>query len=220
MILMPGEYFSHILKDKNVHKKGTELYLKLVELTEEAFEKYEDAVKAWRNKEYERGYELKDKIIEMEKEADNIKDVFFETIFRKKAYLPQITEERYNMMLNADHLMDRIERAVRTLCLKKIDESYFPPEFDQILDKTDKVMELFVKANEYFFDDFEKATKAARKLEIIRDEVRDLYYIIQGKCVNDELPRGTERVLNVTTRISITAEEGTDYLKVLIARHS
>lgn len=220
MILMPGEYFSQILKDKKVHKKGTELFLRLVELTEEAYEKYEEAVKAWRNKDYDRGYELRDEIINMEREADSIKDLFFETIFRKKAYLPQITEERHNMMLNVDHLMGRIERAIRVLCLKKIDESYFPPEFDQILDKTDKVMELFVKANEYFFEDFEKATKAARKLEFIRDEVRDLYFIIQGKCVNDELPRGTERVLNVTTRISITAEEGTDYLKVLIAKHS
>ncbi len=123
-------------------------------------------------------------------------------------------------MLNADQVMDRIERAVRVLCLKKIDNSYFPPEFDQILDKTDKVMELFVKANEYFFENYEKAAKAARKLEVVRDEVRDLYFIIQGKCVNDELPRGTERVLNVTTRISITAEEGIDYLKILMAKHS
>ena len=217
---MPGEYFGKILKQKKGQKKGTELFLNLVELTEEAFEKFEEAVKVWRNEDYERGYELRDEIIKMEREADEIKDVFFETIFIKKSYLPQITEERYNMMLNADQVMDRIERAVRILCLKKIDSSYFPPEFDQILDKTDKVMELFVKANEYFFENYEKAAKAARKLEAVRDEVRDLYFIIQGKCVNDELPRGTERVLNVTTRISITAEEGIDYLKVLMAKHS
>ena len=217
---MPGEYFGKILKQKKGQKKGTELFLNLVELTEEAFEKFEEAVKVWRNEDYERGYELRDEIIKMEREADEIKDVFFETIFIKKSYLPQITEERYNMMLNADQVMDRIERAVRVLCLKKIDSSYFPPEFDQILDKTDKVMELFVKANEYFFENYEKAAKAARKLEAVRDEVRDLYFIIQGKCVNDELPRGTERVLNVTTRISITAEEGIDYLKVLMAKHS
>ena len=217
---MPGEYFGKILKQKKGQKKGTELFLNLVELTEEAFEKFEEAVKVWRNEDYERGYELRDEIIKMEREADEIKDVFFETIFIKKSYLPQITEERYNMMLNADQVMDRIERAVRILCLKKIDQSYFPPEFDQILDKTDKVMELFVKANEYFFENYEKAAKAARKLEAVRDEVRDLYFIIQGKCVNDELPRGTERVLNVTTRISITAEEGIDYLKVLMAKHS
>ncbi len=217
---MPGEYFGKILKEKKGQKKGTELFLNLVELTEEAFEKYEDAVKVWRNGEYEKGYELRDEIIKMEREADEIKDIFFETIFTKKSYLPQITEERYNMMLNADQVMDRIERAVRVLCLKKIDSSYFPPEFDQILDKTDKVMELFVKANEYFFENYEKSAKAARKLEVVRDEVRDLYFIIQGKCVNDELPRGTERVLNVTTRISITAEECIDYLKVLMAKHS
>ncbi len=217
---MPGEYFGKILKEKKGQKKGTELFLNLVELTEEAFEKFEEAVKVWRNEDYERGYELRDEIIKMEREADEIKDVFFETIFIKKSYLPQITEERYNMMLNADQVMDRIERAVRVLCLKKIDQSYFPPEFDQLLDKTDKVMELFVKANEYFFENYEKAAKAARKLEAVRDEVRDLYFIIQGKCVNDELPRGTERVLNVTTRISITAEEGIDYLKVLMAKHS
>ncbi len=120
MILMPGEYFGKILKEKKGHKKGTELYLKLVEVTEEAFEKYEDAVKVWRNKDYEKGYEIRDEIIKMEKEADEMKDIFFETIFTKKSYLPQITEERYNMMLNADQVMDRIERAVRVLCLKKL----------------------------------------------------------------------------------------------------
>ncbi len=217
---MSGEYFGKILKEKNLHKRGTQLFLKLVEMTEECYELYEEAVKTWRSGEYEKGLELRDKIIALEQEADQIKDTFFETIFTKKAYLPQITEERYQLMLHADQVMDRIERAVRTLCLKRIDNSYFPHEFDEILDKTEKVMDLFVKTNEYFFDDYEKSAKSARKLEQIRDEVRDLYYIIQGKLVNDELPRGTERVLNVTTRISITAEEATDYIKVLIAKHS
>lgn len=218
--MMPGEFFGKILMEKNIHKRGTQLFLKIVELTEVCFEKYEDAVKAWRNGEYEKGLALRDEIIKIEQEADEIKDTFFETIFTKKAYLPQITEERYQLMLNADHVMDRIERAVRTLCLKKIDSSYFPAEFDKLLDKTEDVMDLFVKANEYFFDDYEKSANAAHKLEKLRDEVRDLYYLIQEKLVNDELPRGTERVLNVTTRISITAEEATDYLKVLIAKHS
>ena len=80
---MPGEYFGKILKQKKGQKKGTELFLKLVELTEEAFEKFEEAVKVWRNEDYEKGYELRDEIIKMEREADEIKDVFFETIFNR-----------------------------------------------------------------------------------------------------------------------------------------
>jgi len=38
---MTGEYFGQLLKDKNIHKKGTELFIKLVESTEEAYEKFE-----------------------------------------------------------------------------------------------------------------------------------------------------------------------------------
>lgn len=217
---MPGEYFGQILKDKKIHKKGTELFIKLVESIEDAYSKFEKALNAWRSEDYERGYELRDEIIKLERDADQIKDIFFETIFKKKAYLPQITEERYNMMLNADRLLDRIERAVRIVCVKKIDASYFPPELDRIIDLTEDVIEDYVEANKLFFSDFEEASKLTRKVEEKRDKVRDLFYIVSEKIVNDELPRGTSRVLNATTRISIEAEQGTDYLKVLIAKHS
>jgi uncharacterized protein Yka (UPF0111/DUF47 family) len=217
---MPGEYFGQLLKDKEIHKKGTELFIKLVESIEIAYDKYEKALKSWRVGDYERGYELRDEIIQLERDADEVKDVFFETIFKKKTYLPQITEERYNMMLNADRLLDRIERAVRIVCVKKIDASYFPSELDRILDITEDVIEDFVKANKSFFSDFEKASKLARKVEEKRDKVRDLFYIVSEKVFNDEVPRGTSRVLDATTRISIEAEQGTDYLKVLIAKHS
>ncbi|MFW9903867.1 MAG: DUF47 family protein [Candidatus Thorarchaeota archaeon] len=217
---MTGEYFGQLLKDKDIHKKGTELFIKLVESIEEAFDKFEKALNAWRGEDYERGIALRDEIIQLERNADKVKDIFFETIFRKKTYLPQITEERYKMMLNADRVLDRIERAVRIVCIKKIDASYFPPELDRIIDLTEDVIEDFVKANKLFFSDFEKSSKLARKVEEKRDEVRDLFYIISEKIVSDELPRGTSRILNATTRISIEAEQGTDYLKVLIAKHS
>ncbi|MFX1283601.1 MAG: DUF47 family protein [Promethearchaeota archaeon] len=217
---MTGEYFGQLLKDKDIHKKGTELFIKLVEAIEEAYDKFEKALKAWRGGDFERGLALRDEIIQLERDADEVKDIFFETIFKKKAYLPQITEERYNMMLNADHLLDRIERAVRIVCIKKIDASYFPPELDRIVDLTEDVIEDFVEANKLFFNDYEKASQLARKVEEKRDEVRDLFYTISEKIVNDELPRGTSRILNATTRISIEAEQGTDYLKVLIAKHS
>lgn len=217
---MSGEYFGQLLKDKNIHKKGTELFIKLVESLEVAFDKFEKALKAWRRGDYEKGYELRDEIIQLEQEADKVKDTFFEAIFRKKAYLPQITEERYNMMLNADRLLDRIERAVRIVCVKKVDESYFPPELDQIIDLTEDVIEDFIEANKLFFKDFEDSSKLTRKIEDKRDEVRDLYYKLLEKVVCDEVPRGTSRILNATTRISIEAEHGADYLKVLIAKHS
>jgi uncharacterized protein Yka (UPF0111/DUF47 family) len=217
---MTGEYFGQLLKDKKIHKKGDELFIKFVESLEIAYEKFEKALKAWRRGDNDRGYALRDEIIQLEKDADKVKDIFFETIFRKKAYLPQITEERHRMMLNADHVIGRIERAVRIVCLKKLDSSYFPPELEEIVDITENVIEDFVEANKLFFSDFEKAAKIARNVEEKRDRVRDLFYIVLEKVVNDEVPRGTRRVLNATTRISIEAEEGTDYLKVLIARHS
>ena len=217
---MPGEYFSKILQDKDIHKKGTKLFLELVKSIEKAYDLYLESIKAWKEKDYEKGRSLRDDIIRLEREADKVKDLFFESIFRKKAYLPQITEERHLLMQNADKMLDNIERAARVLCLKQLDESYFPEEFDDILRKTKEVIELYIEAHEEFFDDYEDASKAARKLENIRDEVRDLYYQILGKVLNDEYQRGTRRLLNATTRISIQAEEAIDYLKVLIAKHS
>ncbi len=217
---MPGEYFGTLLRDKKIHKKGTELFIKLIESIEIAYNKYEKALKAWRGEDFERGYALRDEIIQLEKDADEVKDIFFEAIFKKKAYLPQITEERHKMMLNADRLLGRVERAVRILCLKKLDSKYFPTELEQIVEITEDVIEDFIEANKLFFSDFEEASKLARKIDEKRDKVRDLFYIVLEKVVNDEVPRGTNRVLNATTRISIEAEEGTDYLKVLIAKHS
>ena len=217
---MPGEYFGTLLKDKKIHKKGTELFIKLIESAEVAYEKYEKALKAWRSGKYEKGLTLRDEIIQLEKDADKVKDVFFESIFRKKAYLPQITEERHKMMLNADRLLGRIERAVRVLCLKKLDSAYFPHELEEIIDITEDVVEDYIEANKLFFSDFEAAAKLTSKVEDNRDRVRDLFYIVSEMIVNDEVPRGTGRVLNATTRISIEAEVGVDYLKVLIAKHS
>ncbi|MHA1214204.1 MAG: DUF47 family protein [Candidatus Hodarchaeales archaeon] len=217
---MPGDYFSKILREKDIHKKGTELFLELVKSIKVAYDLYVEAISSWRKGDYDRGYKLRDEIIKLEKEADEVKDVFFESIFRKKAYLPQITEERHKLMINADYLLDCIERAVRTLCLKKIDESYFPPEFEDILEKTGQVIDLYVKAHTSFFDNYEASYESAKQLERVRDEVRDIYYIIRGQVLNDKYPRGTNRLLNDTTRISIKAEEAIDYLKVLIAKHS
>jgi len=217
---MPGEFFAKILKEKDIHKKGTELFLKLVESVAVAYSKYMEAIEAWRRQDYDPAYHLRDNIIRIEKDADMVKDVFFGSIFRKKAYLPNITEERHLMTLNTDRLLESIEIAARTLCIKELDDSYFPKELEKIIEKTEKVMDLFVDANTYFFKDFEKSAKYCRQVEHLRDEVRDLYFVVLEKIVNDEIPRGAKRILDATTRISIQAEEAVDYLKVLIAKHS
>ena len=147
-------------------------------------------------------------------------DTIYENIFRKKAYLANITEERYLLVKNADQLMDSIEQAVRILCLKEIDKSYFPKEFEEIIEETEEVIELFIEANKLFFTDFEECSKKCAKIEKLRDEIRDRYFIVLKRAVNDKLPRGTQRLLDATTRISILAEDASDYLKVLIAKHS
>ncbi|MFX0066173.1 MAG: DUF47 family protein [Candidatus Hermodarchaeota archaeon] len=217
---MSGDFFRALFREKNIHKKGTELYLKLVESVKEAPENYIRAVKKWREKEYDTAYKLRDRTIQMEKDADKVKEVFFENIFRRKAYLPNITEERHKMTLNTDKLLDTVEQAFRTLCLKKLDEKYFPSEFKEILKKTDKVIESFVKANVYFFKDFEKSTKHCHKIEKLRDEVRDLYFEILGQIMNEKVPKDMKWLLDATVQISFQAEEASDYLMVLIAKHS
>jgi len=219
-IVMPGEFFAKILKEKDLHKKGDELYFKLVESVAVAYAQYMEAINAWRRQDYDSAYHIRDNIIQIERNADTIKDIFFESIFRKKAYLPNITEERHRMTLYTDRLLESIERAVRTLCLKELDEHYFPKGLEEILEKTEKVVNIFVEANTYFFTDFEKSAQRCRQVEHLRDEVRDLYYIVWKKIVNDEIPRGVKRLLDDTTRNSIQAEEAVDYLKVLIAKHS
>ncbi|MFW9777468.1 MAG: DUF47 family protein [Candidatus Heimdallarchaeota archaeon] len=217
---MSGEYFGHVIKDKKIQKVVEELFFQMLDAVKVAYGKYVEAIKAWRTQNFDTGLSLRDEIIQFEKEGDKVKDIFFESIFRKQAYLPQIREERHLMMLNVDKLLGRIERAVRILCLKKIDETYFPKEFDLILEKTSVVINLFISANKAFLEDYDEAARLSRQVEEIRDEVRDLYYIVLENAVNDRLPRGTARLLNASTRITIEAEEGTDYLKVLIVKHS
>ena len=218
--MSPGEYFSALLKEKKIHKKSNEIHLKIEGWVCDVTEDYLEAVEAWRKGDWEKAYSIRDKIIEMEREADQVKELVFENIFMKKKFLPGITEERYQLITHADKLLGIVERAVRTLCMKKLDDSYFPQELLEIFEKTDEVIQLFGKANKTFFDDFEEATRYCRKLENVRDEVRDLYFNVLGKILNDEYPRGTKRVLDATVRISIYAEDTIDYLKVVIAKHS
>ncbi|MFX0060987.1 MAG: DUF47 family protein [Candidatus Hermodarchaeota archaeon] len=217
---MSGDFFSALFREKNIHKKGTELYLKLVESVKEATENFLRAVEKWQEKDYDTVYKLRDKTIKMEKDADKVKEIFFENIFKRKAYLPNITEERHKMTLNTDKLLDTVEQAFRMLCLKKFDENYFPSEFKEILKKTEKSIESFVKANSYFFKDFEKSAKHCNKIEKLRDEVRDLYFEVLGKIIRGNVPRDMKWLLDATVQISFQAEESSDYLMVLIAKHS
>ena len=217
---MGDGFFSEVLRDTKGSKKGTELFISLVESLDDAYEMYFDAIKAWRKKDFKKAQRLHDKLIDMEMSADKIKDTIYENIFRKKAYLANITEERYLLVKNADRIMDSIEQAVRILWLKEIDDSYFPEEFEEIIEETEEVIDLFIDANKLFFEDYEKCSKKCDKIEKLRDEIRDRYFAILKRVVNDELPRGTQRLLDATTRISILAEDASDYLKVLIAKHS
>ena len=68
---MPGEYFSKILQEKDIHKKGTKLFLELVRSNEKAYDLYLENIKAWKAKDYQKGRSLRDEIIRLEREVDS-----------------------------------------------------------------------------------------------------------------------------------------------------
>lgn len=216
--------FSRILGsgDKELQKQADELLLKLSKALQSASAKLHVAADDWFNGKIEHLDELKSEIIALERQADEIKDELFERILSKGAYLPQQTQDRHQLIIHMDNVIDAAEEAVRMMLIGR---RYKPPtEIREIASKGWECTDLLQDAIKYLFTDFNKSVEYTLKIDKVREEARDLQFNLLERLFNEEShrPREVSLIRAISDRIlqvAIKAEETADFIRALSFRN-
>jgi len=217
--------FSRIfgLGDKELQKHADELLLKLSKALQSASAKLHVCADDWLEGKMDNLDELRSEIISLERKADEIKDELFEKIFSKRAYLPQQTQDRHQLVSHMDSVIDAAEEAVRLILIGR---KYKPPEeIHQIAEKGWICTDLLQDAIKYLFTDFEKSVEYTLKIDKVREEARDIQFNLLERLFN----KGEYSPLEVTLfrtisdrilQVSIRSEETGDFIRALSVKHT
>lgn len=219
--------FSRIIGsgDKKLQKQAEECLRVLSKSLQSASAKMREIAKLWVDGEHEKLDELEREVIELERKADRAKENLVEGILPKHAFLPQQTQERHTLALHLDAIIDATEDAVRMIVIGK---GMNPPE--EIFDIAEKCWictDLLQDSVKYLFDDFLKSVEITRKIDVVREEARDIQYKLLKKLFRDSesvykpievhfYKSVSERVLGV----AISAESAADYIRELAIKYS
>lgn len=217
--------FSRIFggEKKDLQKQADELLLQLSKALQSASAKLRVAAELWEERDYEKLQELKKEIINLERSSDQVKQKLEESIFSKGAYMPQQTQERYALVNHMDSIIDAAEEAVRLMDLSRLSKP--PEEITDIANKCWICTDLLQDAIKCLFTDFEKSVEYCIKVDLVREEARDIKFELLYKLFNKyeykakeiiQLRLVSERVLQVAVKAEITA----DYIRALAIRYS
>jgi predicted phosphate transport protein (TIGR00153 family) len=218
--------FSRIfgLGDKELQKQSDELLLKLGKKLQSASAKLHVSADDWGEGKTEHLKDLQKEIIALEREADEIKDELFAKIFSKRAYLPQQTQDRHQLVIHMDSVIDAAEEAVRMMLVgRRYDNP--PCEIHEIAEKGWICTDLLQDAIKYLFTDFEKSVEFTYKIDKVREEARDLQFDLLERLFNEEKFKPKEVVLfraisERILKVAIMAEETGDFIRALAVRHT
>jgi predicted phosphate transport protein (TIGR00153 family) len=217
--------FSRIFggEKKDLQKQADELLLQLSKSLQSASAKLHVAAELWEDRDYEKLQELKKEIIDLERSSDRVKQKLEENIFSKGAYMPQQTQERYSLVHHMDSIIDAAEEAVRIMDLSRPSKPL--EEITEIAEKCWICTDLLQDAIKFLFTDFEKSVEYCAKVDLVREEARDIKFELLYKLFNKYDYNAneiilfrlvSERVLQVAVKAEITA----DYIRALAIRYS
>ncbi len=209
--------------DKDLQKKADELLIQLSKGLQSASAKLCVATEVWEEGKTEVLDELQEEIIELEREMDGIKEDLVENILTKSAFMPQQSLERHTLVKSLDKVIDATENAIRVMVMGS--KMKPPSEIRNIGKKVWKCTDLLQDAIKYLFKDFKKSVEATRKLDRVREEARDIQFVLLGKLYNNSDFRPNEIVLfqTVSERMVIVAqkaEDAGDYIRELAVKYS
>ncbi|MFW9965620.1 MAG: DUF47 domain-containing protein [Candidatus Thorarchaeota archaeon] len=217
--------FSRIfgLGDKDLQKQADELLLKLSKALQSASAKLHVCADDWEDGKMKNLDDLKSEIIGLEREADTVKEELYEKIFSKRAYLPQQTQERYELVQHMDGVVDATEEAVRMMLVGR---NYEPPEeITEIAKKSWICTDLLQDAVKYLFTDFQKSVEYTIKIDRVREEARDHHFELLEKLFNDKKYKAKEVSLfrAVSDRlilVAVRAEDTGDFIRTIAVKYS
>ena len=209
--------------DKDLQKKADELLLKLSKGLQSASAKLSVAAECWEEGKIDVLKELQEEIIELEREMDEVKEELVEDVLTKSAFMPQAALERHTLVKALDKVIDATENPIRIMVLgSKLKP---PPEIREIGKKVWKCTDLLQDAVKNLYKDFKKTIEITRKLDVLREETRDIQFELLGKLYNDPKFKPTEIILfqSVSERmvhVAQKAEDAGDYIRELAVKYS
>ncbi len=209
--------------DKKLQERADKLLIEITKGIQSASAKLRVAAERWVDGYYDIIFEIREEIIEIERNIDQVKEDLVENILTKHAYLPQHTQERHLLVNNLDEIIDACEDAIRVIALGK--GMHPPKEIAKIAEKCWICTDLLQDAVKYLFKDFKKSVKKTRELDKVREEARDIQFELLGKLFrkDDYKPNEivmyktiSERILQVAIRAELTA----DFIRELAVKYS
>ncbi|MHA2026695.1 MAG: DUF47 domain-containing protein [Candidatus Thorarchaeota archaeon] len=209
--------------DKKLQEEAEKCILALSKALQSASAKVHVAAECWVEGKDDTLDELEEEIIKLERDADKIKENLVENILSKHAFMPQQSQERHLLASHMDSIIDASEDAIRMISVGK---GMKPPEdIKDIAKKCWICTDLLQDAVKYLYKDFKKSVEQTRKLDLVREEARDLYFELLKKLFRDSKYKApdvhffksvSERILDV----AIKAELAGDFIRELAIKYS
>ncbi len=209
--------------DKKLQKKAEECILALSKALQSASAKMHVAAECWVEGKDDTLDELEEEIIKLERDADKIKENLVENILSKHAFLPQQTQERHTLTGHMDSIIDAAEEAIRMISVGK---GMKPPEdLVEIAKKCWICTDLLQDAVKYLYDDFKKSVEISRKIDLVREEARDLQFDLLKKLFRGSKYKAPDvyffkSVSEKILAVAIKAEHAADYIRELAIKYS
>ncbi len=209
--------------DKKLQKEAEECILALSKALQSASAKMHVAAECWVEGKDDTLDELEEEIIKLERDADKIKENLVENIHSKHAFMTQQSQERHLLTSHMDGIIDAAEDAVRLISVGK---GMKPPEdIEEIAEKCWICTDLLQDAVKYLYKDFKMSVEHTRRIDLVREEARDLQYKLLKKLFRDSKYKSpdvhffksvSEKILDV----AIKAENAGDYIRELAIKYS
>ena len=215
-------------RDKKLWKRGEELFTQLAKELQIASAKLASAVQIWCNHENDSEARskiilLKDEIIKAERMCDDIKEELIDSIFSKGAYLPQATEDRYQLVRYMDNIVNKTEVVIRRLVAKEDFPKRIPHEMPILADKVHQCTDYIQDALKNLDRDFDKARKYAGKVDNAREEARDLDFHIFGRINSpDYTAKDAAYLYKISVSLIVVAEAAEqtgDYIRAMTVKY-
>ncbi|MFW9794373.1 MAG: DUF47 domain-containing protein [Candidatus Thorarchaeota archaeon] len=209
--------------DKKLQERADELLLQISKGLQSSSAKLCVGAKEWIEGKIEVLEEIKDEIIELERNMDAKKEELIESVLTKHAYLPQHTQERHKLIRLMDSVIDTAEHAVRVMWIGR--KMKPPKDIEKLAKLVWKCTDLLQDAVKYLYSDFEKCVEYTRKVDKVREEARDLQFKIMEELYTESKYQPHEihlfsEVSHWIVKVAVQAEDTGDFLRELAVKYS
>jgi predicted phosphate transport protein (TIGR00153 family) len=209
--------------DKKLQERANHILLEMSKGLQSSSAKLCVAADEWRDGNIKVLEEIRDEIIKLEREMDSKKEELTEQILCQRAFLPQQTDERHQLSVLMDSIIDTAEHAIRVMWTGR---RFKPPKtMEELAKKVWSCTDQLQDAVKYLYSDFTKSMEITREVDRLREEARDKEFELLEEVFNNGEYSAAEIQLFVEaahwiTKVAVQSEVTGDYLRELAVRYS